>query len=111
MAGMVGTRQPIGRCLLGLGTVLLAVVACGPAMVWRRSGTTDADRRRDEAECAARADLEKSTPAIVQRAGPGSRMLSESIELETRRRFDVDLYRACLESRGYRRVPVTREEG
>ena len=61
MAGTVGTRRPIGGRVLGLGTVLLAVVACGRAM--------------------------------------------------TRRRFDVDLYRACLESRGYRRVPVTREEG
>jgi hypothetical protein len=107
MAGAVATREPETKGALGAGLVLLVIAACGPALVWRRPDTTDAQRRRDEAECAARADMERSVPVIVQRVGPGSQGLSESIELQTRQRFDVDVYRVCMEGRGYQRVPAT----
>ena len=100
-------RGPGTTGVLGAGLALLVVAACGPALVWRRPDTTDVERRRDEAECAARADMERSVPMIVQRVGPGSQGLSESIELQTRPRVDVDAYRACMKSRGYRRIPAT----
>ena len=106
--GMCGTS--VARDLL-LAVVLVVGAACGPAMVWSRPGVTVAERRRDEAECAAKADREKSVPVLVRRPSSTGGGSSDNIELESRRRFDFDAYHDCMESRGYRRVPAVPPAG
>jgi hypothetical protein len=78
--------------------------ACVAVTRWERAGATDAERRRDEAECWARADVERAVPArrILRRPGGA---LDETVELVPRREVDGALYEACMRERGYRRVP------
>jgi hypothetical protein len=89
-------------CLL---LVLLVSAACVAVVRWERPGATDAERRRDEAECWARADIERAVPArrIVSRSGTA---IQETIELVPRREFDSAVYDECMRSRGYRKVPA-----
>jgi hypothetical protein len=84
--------------------VALAGAACATSR-WERAGATEADRQRDETECTARANRDYSVPG--RRVISSSRRdVNESVELVTRREFDVAAYEACMEGRGYRRVPV-----
>ncbi len=85
-----------------LGVIVLLGAACGPALVWDRPGFTDAQFRRDDGECSREADLEKSVPTVRRWDRGGA---AESIELTRQTRFAFDVYRACMEGRGYR--PVT----
>ena len=67
---------------------------------------TQDDRRRDEAECAAQANRDRSVPAqrIIARSGG---RVTEGMELVTVREFDSGAFDQCMETRGYRRVPGT----
>jgi hypothetical protein len=95
-------RRALTLTLLALGSV-----ACAPGARWERSGGTEAERRRDEAECAARANRDHSVPAqrIAARPGGGT---SEGIELVTVRDFDSGAFDQCMRTRGYAQVPVRR---
>lgn len=90
----------------GLPWFLVGLAVGGPACVgvtrWERPGVTEAEQRRDEAECWARADVERAVPArrITRRAGE----LRETIELVPRREVDWAVYEECMHGRGYRKV-------
>ena len=86
---------------VAFGTAMLALVACGPALVWHRPGMTDAEYRQDDAECRGRAEVEKAVPTVRR----SRRVGDESIELAPRTSFDFEAYRTCMQSRGYRLVP------
>ena len=90
---------------LALRWVLASLIAagCGAALMWDRPGSTEADFRRDDGECRRQADVEKLVPAL-RRVPRGA--ATDSIELRPRTEFDFDVYRDCLERRGYRQVPA-----
>ena len=111
MAAAVGMRGASVARDFRLAVVLVAGAASGPAMVWSRPGVTVDERRRDEGACAAKADREKSVPVLVRRPNATGGGSSDNIELESRRRFDFDAHRDCMERRGYRRVPAVLPEG
>jgi hypothetical protein len=79
--------------LAGLGTA-----ACGAGTRWERPGATDAERRRDEAECAGLANRDHAVP--VQRTRQGQ----DGLELTTVRDFDTRAFGECMRSRGYQAV-------
>jgi hypothetical protein len=72
---------------------------------WERPAATEADRRRDEAECVAQANRDRSVPAQRITSRPGGRT-TESIELVTVRDFDTGAFDECMWTRGYRKVPA-----
>jgi hypothetical protein len=91
---------------LALLALALASVGCVTIERWERPGATEAEQRRDDAECWARAENERAVPTrrLVSRPGGGGPY--ETVEMVPRREFDSALYEQCLESRGYRKVPA-----
>jgi hypothetical protein len=91
----------VGLTLLALGSVACATTGAR----WERSGATEADRRRDEAECAAQANRDRSVPAqrITTRSDGRA---TQSVELVTVRDFDTGAFDECMRTRGYERVPA-----
>jgi hypothetical protein len=89
-----------------LAPTLLALcsVACATGARWERPGATDAERRRDETECAAQANRDRSVPAQRSVTRPGGRT-TEGMELVTVRDFDSGVFDECMRTRGYERVP------
>jgi hypothetical protein len=92
----------------GIVLTLLALggAACATGTRWERSGATEDDRKRDETDCAARANRDRSVPAqrIIARS---SGRTTEGMELVTVREFDSGVFDECMRVRGYQRVPVT----
>jgi hypothetical protein len=84
--------------------VALGSAACATGARWERPGATEAERRRDEAECAAQADRDRSVPQRTT-ARSGGRT-TESMELVTVRNFDSGVFNECMQTRGYERVPA-----
>ena len=91
--------------VFALTFLALGSVACATGARWERPGATEAERRRDETECAAQANRDRSVPAqrIVTR--PGGRT-TEGMELVTVRDFDSGVFDECMRARGYARVPA-----
>ena len=83
----------------------LGAAACATGARWERPGGTEAERRRDETECAAQANRDRSVPAqrIVSRSGGRT---TESMGLVTVRDFDSGIFDECMRTRGYDRVPA-----
>ena len=91
---------------LVLIVALLGSGACAGGARWERPGGTEAERRRDETECAAQANRDRSVPAqrIIARAGTRT---TEGIELVTVRDFDSGAFDECMRARRYERVPAS----
>jgi hypothetical protein len=94
------------RRAAALTLAILASAACGAGVRWERAGGTEAERQRDEAECAGLANRDPSIPA--QRgtmASSSTRRGSDSMELTTLRDFDTGVFSECMKARGYQQVP------
>ena len=89
-----------------LALVVLGSAACGAGARWERPGATEAERQRDETECAARANRDRSVPVRRSVSGSGTRVSQEGIELVTVRDFDLGAFDECMRARGYERVPA-----
>jgi hypothetical protein len=91
------------RRVVVLVLVVLGSAACAAGVRWEKAGASEAERQRDETECAARANRDRSVPAqrITTRSGTRA---SESIELVTVRDFDSGVFDECMQTRGYQRV-------
>jgi hypothetical protein len=91
------------------GSLLLVLVVLGSAACaaggvrWERAGGTEAERRRDETECAAQANRDRAVP--TRRITRSDTRTNESIELVTVRNLDSGAFYECMRSRGYERVP------
>ena len=83
-------------------TLAVLAMGCGPTLVWERPGTTEAEFRRDAVDCRREASVVKLVPT-VRHPSPG--LAGDTIELATVTAFHPELYRECLEARGYRQVP------
>jgi hypothetical protein len=85
--------------------VALGIAACATGARWERPGASEAERRRDEAECAAQANRDRSVPAqrIVTRSGGRT---TEGVGLVTVRDLDPGVFDECMRTRGYDRVPA-----
>jgi hypothetical protein len=92
-------RRGLALTLLALGTV-----ACATGARWERPGATDAERRRDEAECVSQANRDHSVLGQRTTTRPGGGTV-ETPELVTVRDFDTGAYDECMRARGYERVP------
>ena len=83
----------------------LGGAACGAGARWERPGATEADRRRDEAECAGQANRDRSVPVSRGATGTATRRGADGVELATVRDFDTGAFDACMRGRGYQQVP------
>ena len=101
----MGDEQTMRRALLlVLSLAALGSAACATGTRWERSGGTEAERRRDETDCAARANRDRSVPA--QRISARSnRRTTQGIELVTVRDFDSGVFDECMRTHGYQQVP------
>jgi hypothetical protein len=92
------------RRALALIVALLGSGACAAGVRWEKAGGNEGDQRRDETECTARANRDRSVPAqrVISRSSVGT---VESIELVTVRDFDWGAFEECMRARGYDRVP------
>jgi hypothetical protein len=93
------------RRALALTALAFTVAACATGARWERASGTDADRRRDETECASLANRDHSVPAqrITTRSDGST---TETIGLVTVRDFDSVAFDECMRARGYARVPA-----
>ena len=91
--------------VFALTFLALGSVACATGARWERPGATEADRRRDETECAAQASRDRSVPAQRTITRSGGRT-TEGMELVTVRDFDSGVFDECMRTRGYARVPA-----
>jgi hypothetical protein len=78
-----------------------AAQGCGALLVWDRPGSTEEEFQQDDAECTRSAEVEKLVPT-ARMSGRGR---DDVIELAPKKSFSFDLYRRCMEERGYRQVP------
>jgi hypothetical protein len=87
-----------------LALVISSSVACGAVGArWEKSGASEAERRRDEAECASRASRETTVPT-AERAGSRAGTPYESQQVRIRD-YDSGVFDECMRTRGYERVP------
>jgi hypothetical protein len=88
-----------------LSILILAAVVAGcaaPTRQWVKSGATTEDLRLDQDECAARGssfdfafdDRDTGRPGVVESSDGGSRRAGSA---------RGDVYRQCMENRGWRR--------
>ena len=93
------------------GTVVILLLtaagsaACGAGVRWERPGGSEAERQRDETECAARANRDRSIPTQRSMTGASTRRGQDGIELTTIRDFDTGVFDQCMKERGYLQVP------
>jgi hypothetical protein len=92
------------RVPLVLMVAVLGTAACGAGSHWQRPGATEADRRRDEAECAGLANRDRSVPVQRGLSGSPARRGQDGLELVTVRDFDTGVFGQCMRSRGYQEV-------
>jgi hypothetical protein len=91
----------LSRLAAACGAFAFAAQGCGALLVWDRPGSTEEEFRRDATECARSAEVEKFVPTPRM----SSRGRDDVIELAPQKSFSFDLYRRCMEERGYRQVP------
>ncbi len=87
-----------------LALVMLASAACGAGVRWERPGGTEAERQRDETECAGLANRDRSLPAQRSMTGSSLRRGQDGIELVTVRAYDLGVFDECMKTRGYQQV-------
>jgi hypothetical protein len=90
--------------VVALGLAGLSLAACGAGARWERAGATDAERRRDEAECAGLANRDRSVPVSRSTTGSATRRNMDGLEMATVRDFDTGVFDECMKSRGYQQV-------
>jgi hypothetical protein len=96
------------------GTVVLvaAVVwtlGCAAAVRWEKAGASDAERRRDEAECVSRASREETvSSAQTAAASTGTPLDPQRTRMQS---YDTAVVDQCMTSRGYQRVAPGRPPG
>jgi hypothetical protein len=90
--------------VVALGLAGLSLAACGAGARWERAGATDAERRRDEAECAGLANRDRSVPVSRSTTGSAARRNMDGLEMATVRDFDTGVFDECMKSRGYEQV-------
>ncbi|HLI10994.1 MAG TPA: hypothetical protein VKY65_05300 [Alphaproteobacteria bacterium] len=99
---MAGTAR-----LTAIVLTLMAVAACSPQrMSWTKEGLTQDELRRDQKACLA----ESHDYGFLNLGGMGSNGTgptggSSSVAA----RQEGDLYRACMQSRGYSQVPANQK--
>jgi hypothetical protein len=98
---------------LGLFLVGVAVLgsACGPAMVWRKPGASEAEAQADERDCDTRAGASRVSPLSSSSSvgsyggGSGGPLGLRPYALDTEGTASLQAFWACMEDRGYRQVP------
>jgi hypothetical protein len=91
-----------GRQTVALGLLVLAATGCATLARWDRPGASEAQARRDQADCAARASREASLPA-GQPIGTHPGMPADP-QRTMERSTDTAAFDACMQERGYQRV-------
>jgi hypothetical protein len=76
-----------------LAVVLVAIAGCAGQPYWAKTGTTEAEFTRDHRECAEGARASSSRIVLGGRAG----------SFRDGPVVGQDLYRSCMEGRGYTR--------
>jgi hypothetical protein len=93
------------RVMVALVLAAGGTLACGAGVRWERPGGTETERRRDETDCAALANRDRSVPVPRSMSGSSTRRGQDGLELVTVRDFDSGAFDECMKARGYERVP------
>jgi hypothetical protein len=90
------------RHVVILTLLVLGVVGCAATVRWDKTGVSDAERQRDQTECASRASLESSAP-VAQSSGTMYSAPVDSNRVQVRP-YDTQVYDECMRARGYERA-------
>ena len=95
-------RRSVRRMVV-LTLVVMGIAGCAGAVRWEKSGGTEADRQRDEADCMARASRESTLPS----APTAATSLGTPVDPQRSRiqSYDAAVLDECMTARGYARVP------
>jgi hypothetical protein len=92
-----------------VGAAVVWTLGCSAAVRWEKAGGSDAERRRDEAECVSLASREGTVPAAQTASASTSTPLdSQRTQL---RSYDIALMEQCMTGRGYQMVAPARPPG
>jgi len=95
-----------GKSLFAMACVLMTV-SCAGTYQWRKPGTSDGDRQRDQSQCRrlARVEAERrfGNLALDARAPDfgGGRTLESNMAVYEAERHEKSLFEGCLKGRGY----------
>lgn len=97
------------RRMAVLGAAVVWTLGCSAAVRWEKTGASDAERRRDEAECVSLASREGTVPTAQ------SASTSTATPLDSQRTriqsYDTALVEQCMTGRGYQMVAPARPPG
>ena len=97
------------RRIVVLSIAVMWILGCSAAVRWEKSGVSDAERQRDEAECVSRASREGTVPS-AQTVGTST---STPIDPQRTRMqtYDLAVLDECMKTRGYQQVTPARQPG
>ena len=94
-------RRSVRRMVV-LTLVVMGIAGCAAAVRWEKSGASEAERQRDEADCMARAGRESTLPsaptAATSLGTPGDPQRARI------HAYDPAVLDECMTARGYARV-------
>ena len=97
------------RRIVVLSMAAMWILGCSAAVRWEKSGVSDAQRQRDEAECVSLASREGTIPsAQTSASSPGTPIDPTRTRMQT---YDVAKFDECMKTRGYQQVTPARQPG
>lgn len=91
-----------------LGAAVVWTLGCSAAVRWEKTGASDAERRRDEAECVSLASREGTVPTAQSASASTATPLDYRARIQS---YDTALVEQCMTGRGYRMVAPARPSG
>jgi hypothetical protein len=92
-----------------LGAAVVWTLGCAAAVRWEKTGASDADRRRDEAECVSLASREGTvSTAPTASASTATPLESQRTRIQS---YDTALVEQCMTGRGYHMLAPARPPG
>jgi hypothetical protein len=101
-------KQPAKRIVV-LTVAVMATLGCAAAVRWEKSGASEAERGRDETECASRASRESTVPS-AQTVGTSTGTPADPQRTRVLL-TDPAVFDECMKTRGYERVLPARPPG
>jgi hypothetical protein len=97
------------RRTIVVGAAVVLTLGCTAAVRWEKTGASDAERRRDEAECVSLASREGTVPAAqTASASTATPLDSQRMRIQS---YDTALVDQCMTGRGYQVVAPARPSG
>ena len=94
------------RRIVVLSVAVVWILGCSAAVRWEKSGVSDAQRQRDEAECVSLASREGTVPSA--QTATSSQTTPIDPQRTRMQAYDLAKFDDCMKTRGYQPVAPAR---